>query len=308
METLLTILETILPILATLALGVFARKRQLMTAQGAQGLQQFAINFALPCVLFNSYLTCAFGSETLLSMALLSPLLLAAAVWAFRRARRGGVRNLPMLMSSRESGMLGIPLMLVLFGQEHVFRMAALDAAQALVVIPTIAILSAGDGERLTPAQVAKKVLTSPFLLAMAAGVLLNLTGAAAWLEGVGVLPVITSVTGLIATPMSAAILFSIGYSFSLSGENRGAILRGAARNLGFFLAVCAVVQGLFFLLPDVAAETRWAVLLYCLLPPSFLTPSLGKTEEEFSYASGICSVYTLVTILAFLVMAVLTV
>jgi len=51
---------------------------------------------------------------------------------------------------------------------------------------------------------------------------------------------------------------------------------------------------------------TRWVVLLYCLLPASYLAPGLSRSEEESVLASGVCSAMTVVTLLGFCVIAVL--
>ena len=50
-------------------------------------------------------------------------------------------------------------------------------------------------------------------------------------------------------------------------------------------------------LIPDVDNLTRLAIFLYCMLPGSYLAPSLGRTEEEYQMASGVCSILTLVTL-----------
>ena len=49
---------------------------------------------------------------------------------------------------------------------------------------------------------------------------------------------------------------------------------------------------------------TRWALLLYCMLPGSYLAPSLGRSEEDYTVASGVCSILTVVSLLIFCVMA----
>ena len=61
------------------------------------------------------------------------------------------------------------------------------------------------------------------------------------------------------------------------------------------------------FLLPGITSMTRWAVLLYSFLPASYIAPSLGKTTEEQTVASGVCSLLTIVTLIVFCTMATLT-
>ena len=65
------------------------------------------------------------------------------------------------------------------------------------------------------------------------------------------------------------------------------------------------LIQGVIMLLPSVDTETRMAILLYSVLPASFLTSGLGKTEEEFAVASGVCSLLTIVCLVIFGIIAI---
>jgi len=63
-------------------------------------------------------------------------------------------------------------------------------------------------------------------------------------------------------------------------------------------------MQAALFLIPGVDGLTRWALLLYCMLPASYLAPTLGRAEKDFAMASGVCSVLTVVTMVVFCAMA----
>lgn len=308
MEKLLTVLQVIVPIFAAILLGFFARRRQLITPQENRGLQQFVTKFCLPCVLFNSCLNSDFGPEAVPTMALLLPLLFLSSFFAFRarKGKRFPYYNLPFLFTAQESGMLGIPLFLVLFGADQAFRMSLLDMSQALVAIPVLTFLTSSPGTNPTPKQIVKQLFTSPLLLMSLLGLALNLTGAADVLNRMGIGGILTETTSFLAQPVSAVILFAVGYNFSLGEGSRGQIFRLSAIHMGVFALICGIIQGLLCLLPQVAAETRWAVLLYCMLPASFLTPGLGRNEEEYTIASGVCSLLTVVTLTVFCIMAVL--
>ena len=79
-------------------------------------------------------------------------------------------------------------------------------------------------------------------------------------------------------------------------------IFKLAAIHFGTFALICGIMQGVLLLLPSVDPMTRWAVLLFGILPPSYLSPSLGRSEEEYTVASGICSILTVVTLAIFCV------
>lgn len=309
MEKVMALLQVIAPIFAAVGLGVYSRRRNVLTAEQVEGLQQYVMKFGLPCVLFNSCLGANLGSEAVLSMALAVPMMLGSALLGFRlRKKKFSYHNLPQLFAAQESGMLGIPLFIALFGISEAYRMGVLDLAQSIIAIPVIAILSAATGKNPSPLEIAGKVIRSPFLLSSLAGLALNLSGIAGVLDHAGVLGVITETTAFLAQPVSAVMLFGVGYNFSLNREYRTAIFRVASLHFALFVLLCGVMQGALFLAPGVEAGTRWAVLLFCLLPPSYLAPSLGRSEEDRTIASGVCSLLTVTCLIAFCVMAVCSV
>lgn len=305
MDKVITVARVVAPIFAAILLGVLARKKQLLTQEGIGGLQQFVMNFGLPCVVFNSCLTADIGSEALTSMGLVLPLMLLGTIGAFRaRKKQFPYHNLPQLFAAQETGMLGIPLFMILFGADQAYRMGVLDLAQAPVAFPVIALLSANTGENPSPTAIFKKVLTSPLLIMSLLGLSLNLSGAGAWMNAVGIGGIITESTSFLAQPVSALMIFSVGYNFSLDRGNRRDIFRISAIHFALQAVFCLVIQAVLFLLPNVDALTRWAILMYCTLPGSYLAPSLGKTQADYTMASGVCSVLTISSLMAFCCMA----
>ena len=203
--------------------------------------------------------------------------------------------------------MLGSPLFLILFGSVNVYHMVILDLTQAIVGHPTIAILTCDAGDSPKPGAIAKKVFTSPLVIACLIALGLNLSGAGTLLLESGVGQVVSEVTTFLGQPVSTLMIFSVGYNLSLSTENRGEIFKLCLVRLLTFAVIGGVLQLLLFLIPDITALTRWAMLLYCFLPASYIAPSLGKTEQEQTVASGVSSLLTVVTLAVFCVIAALT-
>lgn len=303
------VLEIIVPIFATIFLGVLARKRSIITAEENKGLQQFVIKFALPCVLFNSCLGCNIGIESVSSMIIVFPLILLTTFCGFKaREKYFPYHNFPFLFTAQESGMLGIPLLMTLFGADQAYRMGVLDMTQAFIAIPVMAILTAVDAKKQSVGDIVKKVLTSPLLLMSILGLALNLSGIAEYLNNMGIGNIITGTTGFLAQPVNAVILFSIGYNFTLNKENMSRIIKISAIHTAVFAVLCLVAEGILFMLPGVDVRTRWAVLIYYALPSSFLTPGLGKTQEDYEVTSGVCSLQTVLCLLIFCILAVVAV
>ena len=307
MHQILTVIQVVAPIFAAVFLGMIARKKALLTPEENRGLQQFVMNFGLPCVIFNSCLTADVGAESIGTMAMVLPFVLAATLWAFRaRKKQLPYHNLPQLFAAQETGMLGIPLFMILFGADQAYRMGILDLTQAVTAYPTIAILSASVGANPSPREIVKKVLTSPLLIMSMLGLALNLTGIGRWLDSVGIGGIITESTAFLGQPISAMMIFSVGYNFSLSKGSRAAIFRVSLIHFVYYAVAGVIIQLGLFLLPNVDALTRWAILMYSTLPASYLAPSLGRSEEDYTMASGVCSLLTIVSLAVFCVIAAL--
>lgn len=309
MEVFVTVAQVVTPIFVAIILGILAKKNHWVTAENVQGFQNFVMKIGLPCAIFNSCLTAQIGAESISSMAMALPTVLVGALWAFRKGKKKyPYHNLPQLFCAQESGMLGIPLYIILFGADQAYRMGILDLTQSVVAIPVIAILSSDAGENPTPAQVVKKVFSSPLMIMSLLGLTLNFSGARNWLDGRGVLGIITETTGFLSQPISALMLFSVGFNFSLAKGSRRDVFRISALHFTTFALAGLAIQGLLFLVPGVDALTRWAIFLYCMLPGSYLAPSLGRSEADYQVASGVCSVLTVVCLAIVCVMAALVV
>ena len=306
MEKILTIAQVIAPIFAAVAMGMVTRRKNLMSDAEIRGLQQFVMKFGLPCVIFNSCLTADIGAESLTSMVLVIPSVLLGTLWAFRaRKKQLPYHNLPQLFTAQETGMLGIPLFMILFGADQAYRMGVLDLAQAVTAYPTIAILSAATQANPSPRAILKSVLTSPLLIMSMLGLGLNISGIGAWMEDVGVCSVLTECTGFLAQPVSAMMIFSVGYNFSLEKGSRQVIFRVAAGHFLYFALFGLAVQGILCLIPNVDSLTRWAILMYSTLPASYLAPTLGRSKEDFTMASGVCSLLTIPALAVFCIISI---
>jgi len=308
MEKFVTVLEILLPIALAMTLGVIARKRKSISKAGVEEMQKFVLNIALPFALFNSCLNGKFTGETLLPMVLTFFALLFSTLTAFRLRKKIGYSNLPMAFAAGEAGMIGLPLYMTLFPAEHTFRFAALQLIHLATAMPTLSILTAEkEGGTLDTPALVKKVFTTPPLVGSLLGVAMNLSGGMRLLESIGFDTVLNKATSFMAAPVSAVIVFTIGYTFDLSGEDLRAELRTCASRLILFTSFCLILQGALFLVPNVAPETRWAVLLYYMLPAPYPLSALGKNDSEQRFGSGVCSLGTVITLIVFCIMTILT-
>lgn len=305
MDRILSVAQVIAPIFIAIFLGICARKKSLLTPEEVRGLQQFVIKFGIPCLLFNSCLTANVSAESLSTMVLLVPMVLAATLWSFHARKKSyPYHNFPQLFCAKETGMLGIPLFMILFGATEAYRMGVLDLAQGIISIPVVSMLAATTGQKLSVGQMVKKLLTAPMLIFSILGLVLNLTGIRDILNQIGIGQIITESTTFLGQPVSALMLFTVGYNFSLGSRDRKTIFRISAIHFVMYIFIGIVIQLALFLVPSVDPLSRWAVAMYATLPASYLAPAVGRTEEDFTVASGVCSILSIFSLLAFCVMA----
>lgn len=301
MDKWLTVAQVAVPIFAAIVLGILAKRKQLLTQEGIAGMQQFVMKFGLPCVVFQSLWSAELGTAALTSMAMVLPVMLIGTLWAFHaRKKQIPYYNLPQLFCAQETGMLGIPLFIILFGSAQAYRMGVLDLAQAVTAYPVIAILSSDAGDNPSPTSIVKKVLASPLLIVSAIALTLNLTGIAALLDSTGIGGIVTASAGFLGQPISAMMLFCVGYNLSLDRNSRKSIFQVSAIHLAGQIVSCCLIELILWMIPGVDALTRWAIAVYCILPGSYLAPSLGRSQEDFTMASGVCSVLTVICLMAF--------
>ena len=269
MERVTSVLQCIMPIFVAVLLGMLARRKQMLKQEEIKGLQQFVMKFGLPCVLFGSCISADISSESVGTFALVLPFMALATVWAFKFGRkRFPFHNLPQLFCAQETGMLGIPLFMILFGADQAYRMGILDIAQMPTAFPTIAILTASVGESPSTKELLKKIVRSPLLIMSALGL--------------------------------------VGYNFTMAKGHRKAIFQISALHLVWTVAFGGIIQLILLLIPNVDPLTRWSVLMYTTLPASYLAPSLGRSEDDYAMASGVCSIPTVFSLIVFCVIAVI--
>ena len=307
MEKVLSVIQVLAPIFLAVGMGIFARNRNALAPAEIEGIQRFVVKFCLPCLIFRSCLTADITAQTISSMLLLPPIQIVGVLWAFRaRRKRFPYHNLPFLYVCKETGMMGIPLFMILFGQSQAYRMGILDIAQAPISFVIIGILSADSGTGTSSKAVLKKIVTSPLMILGVLGMVLNVTGVWSAVEIAGFSGIVLDSISFLSEPVSAVMLFCVGYNFTLNKESCGEVLGLSAIHVGYFALAGVAVQGLLCFVPGVDAMTRWAAALYFLLPASYLTPGMGREQKDYKVASGVCSVTTILTLAVFCVFAAL--
>ena len=305
MDQVVRIVEIVLPVVACLALGWMARVRGILSRAQMDGIKMFVVTFSLPAVLFGAFADIEYGAQV--AVTVVAVFAACTAMLFLGRLFKRENALLPFLVTGFEAGMMGYSLYTLLFGAENlsIMAMAALGG-DVFVFTLYMAMLKGRDG--MSPKQIARETLLSPIFLAILAGVLLGATGLWGAMSGHFIGSAIAAVGDFLSGPTACAILFVVGYNIEFS---RGS-LRDAVRAAGVRLLFCAAfcVLCVLFLTWTVGMTDllRWALILLFTLPGPYVLPVFARGEADARYASSCLSLYTLLSVAMFCVIAVLAV
>lgn len=309
MEKLLGILEMIVPVLVMLGLGMLCRTKGIIQKQALSGLKSFAVNICLPAVLFRAFYNAAYSLDIII-IAVTMFIVCLLALWAgffFRRVSRRH-RLEPFLMTGFEAGMLGYALYTLMFGRDALTYFATVDLGQVLFVF-TVYLYLLRRSEHSSNANLSaaiKSLVTSPVIIAITLGVIVGLSGLGRQIGAFEAGRIVSGTLDFIAAPTAAVILLVVGYELKLSRKSIKAVLPVVFMRVLVMAALCTAVLltlGLFIPIPE---PLKWAFILMFILPPPFVLPVFTTDEQETAFASAALSMHTLLSLIAFAIIAFL--
>ncbi|HIQ69838.1 MAG TPA: AEC family transporter [Candidatus Avoscillospira stercorigallinarum] len=303
MENLFRILQTALPVLAALALGVLCRKLNFLTRDGVDTLKKVVVNLTLPAVVFAAFATAEYSLQTIAIPVLVFLLCCLGLVLGRLLARllRLPGRVTPYLAAGFEAGMLGYALFALLFPQASSAKFAILDLGQTLFVFTLYKALLSGGKET---KSLWKDIVNTPILWGTFAGLLVGATGLFAWMVQNGSAAVVTSLTDFLSAPTGMMILLAVGYDLDF-GQIRW---RETARFVVLRLAAMAILFAVLLLVNRTLLHGiifEGAALLLFILPPPYVLPIFADEPSQRAQISSALSALTVVTLLFFAVMTV---
>ena len=305
MSRVVEVLQTVLPVLVMLLIGMLCRSRKLISREGVNALKNVVVNITLPAVLVNAFATTSYSLMDVVIPLLM--FLVCFAAWGLGRLGRRlpGLesRFVPFLTTGFEAGMLGYALFNMLYGADRTAEFARIDLGQVLFVFTAYKLLLGAESrEKASLGELLKQMALSPIIIAIVAGVLLGATGLYRALVPSGVGGIFSACADFVAAPTSAIILLTIGYDLVLGDipwASTGAVV---ALRFGIMmllrLALAAVVRLLWPEAPLAALNVMF------ILPPPFVLPVFADDADQRVYVSSALSVSTLAAIAGFAVLA----
>jgi len=304
------ILETVGPILILLGAGIFIRKKEILSSQQIEGLKTLVVKFALPAALFLTFLKMELKVSLIAFPVFIFLLCLLTYAYGHLRSRRNRGLNpaFPYLMSSFEFGMLGLILFAAAFGRENLGKLAIAGLGQEFfvwfVMIPHVSGIA---GNRQSRILILKSFVTNPALMAIFAGLALNLAGFTRWGADLALSRMLASTLDTLSALIVPSVLIFIGYGMVINRT----YIREAAGLILQRLAVMALPVGLFIILGinrilNLDSYYSLGILTLFILPPPFVIPLFLNRERQalLPRINGILVLYTVFTIVAFCVLA----
>ncbi len=300
-------ITTTVPIVLLIVLGAVIRRLRIISDTGLAEIKALIVNVALPAVLFVAFLTIEFEGRYL-GIFVFMPVLLFLLLGVGYAAGRlpGWPRPVPFLMTGFEFGMLGISLFGTAYGMQQVGVISVVGLPHELFiwfVFVTLLRLRYGVGGSI--GETVRSFVTSPVIVAILAGTLLNLLGAGDWVTGALAPSAVIGALNMLGSIIGPLILIVIGYGTRLT--RRGVVQAAPTVVLRFAIVVTvgltvvpAVIEGMLGL-PRIFTH---AVFTFLILPPPFIVPLYipGDRSDDLAYSNNVLSLYTVFSIAAFLV------
>ena len=306
MDRIIGVLQTVLPVLVMLGIGMLCRKKALISREGVNALKNVVVNITLPAVLLSAFATTQYTFMDIVIPLLM--FLICLAGWALGKAAmklfRMPSRFVPFLTTGFEAGMLGYALFGMLYGSAKTADFARIDLGQVLFVFTLYKILlGLESSKKADPKELIREMVFSPIIIAIAAGVLLGATGLYRALAPSGISGLFDACTDFVSAPTGAIILLTIGYDLVLTDVPWASTGKVVAVRFGIMMILRLVLLFVLrLILPS--ANLTGAINVMFILPPPFVLPVFADDADQRVYVSSALSVSTLVAIAGFAILA----
>ncbi|MFC2949535.1 AEC family transporter [Virgibacillus sediminis] len=275
------LVEAVLPIFAVILCGFLAGRLSLLPYSGTSSLNYFVYYFALPALLFSSLAQApveqlANRNFILANLfILLGCFILTILIFRFIFQKSfPDVAMYGMITTYGNTGFLGIPLLVAVFGQDAAVPAAIVTFIYDLTII-TLIVITFESARKLTDGQ---KSGMTPMFRSITASVLLNpinaslLAGIFVAVLGISVPGPIFAFTDILGPAAGPAALFSLG--LGLSAERH--VLKNKHYHVGEFITLLSLkllglpllaVAAVYFIFP--VSDPQWAasVVILSALP-----------------------------------------
>lgn len=301
-------LSATLPIVILVILGMLLRKFHFFGENTVNDIKKLVVNISLPLVLLNAFATMVFE----LRYVWIIVSVFSACVVVMTASRKLGPalhipsRFFPFLMAGFEAGMMGYAIFGSIYGIANIPIFAIFDLGQVmfvfLVLIPT---MQAKDGQRTIVKDTALFFVKTPVILAIFAGIILNLSGLYPVLTGFPPSNAVIQTTNSLGAITIPLMIMILGYDLKLNLETIGKPLQTTIIRMavwvGFGFLFNHFVLGQLLNLGAIYQAAAWMLFI---LPPGYIIPLFMTQSEESDriYIANTLSLSTLFSLVAVVV------
>lgn len=306
MDHILHLSDQVLPIVLLLILGGVFRRTGFLTQPVVDALKRMVINLALPAVLFLSFLRMEMKASylALFFIILGSCVALYLAGKVLLRLRPAWPQHLPFMTTGFEYGMLGISLFGGAYGLSAIGYIAVVALGHEIFIwFVYVALLSMKREGRVHPAALLRMFISSPVIVAILAGVSLNVFGLGQSVFNVPVLGAVETCLDLLSSLTVPLILLIVGFGVHIESDNLRQAISVVAVRAALVLPL-ALALNVFVLRSMLGLPPAFEAGLFTLfiLPPPFILPIFmqrGDFQEERTI-NAVLAVHTVFSVCLF--------
>ena len=302
------LISQVLPIFFLLGLGYWVQRRDFLSASAVDGLRKIIVDFALPAVLFTSFLNLELRAAYVAVFVMM--FVLCVALFALGKGLQAalGIRwtYFPFLMTGFAYGIVGVSLYGTVYGLDNIGRIAVFDLGHEFFIwfVFLALLLREKEGGFQRPTEMAKTFLRSAAILGILSGILLNLVGARDLLESFSVTRGLLTTLDHLGNLTIPLILIVLGYGVRFQGSGFRAAVLVVLLRLGLliplaFLMNAVVTRGWLGL----GEASEAALFTFLILPPPFITPLYAPDDlpdEEMEFINNTLTLHTLASVAVF--------
>ena len=305
----LKVLEIVMPVLVMICLGMFCKKKKLLTPKGIEDMKILVTQIMLPAAIFHALATAEYNRKTGILVGIMFVMLLVSflAGFVFKPFMYEKYRKyLPFMVSVYEGGLMAYPLYTSLCGSENLSQIAVLDIAGLLFGFSVYMgmLNQIENNDRINVKKLFFNAVRTPAFIASVLGIGAGLTSIVSGLLKSSWGAVYSGVENILTTSVTAIILLVVGYSIELDKK----LLKYCIRTI----LLRVLIQGIMILAVLFAVhhlvgnyvELNLAIIIYMSAPATFSMQTFLKSEDGSAYVSTTNSIYCLVSIAVYTIMA----
>lgn len=304
------VLQIVMPVLVMIILGMLCRKWKILTGEGVANMKVLVTNVMLPVAIFHALATAEYNKETgILILIMLIMLIVSFSLgFVLKPFLKGKYqRYLPFMVSVYEGGLMAYPLYTSLCGSENLSHVAVLDIAGLLFGFSIYMGMlgQVEDGGKIDVKKLFSSAIRTPAFIASVLGIIAGLLKIIIILLDSPFGGVYQSVENILTTSVTAIILLVVGYSMELNAN----LLKPCITTILLRMILQGVMMaGVLFAVHSLVGDSQivnLAIITYMSSPATFSMQTFMKDEEGSAYVSTTNSMYCLVSILVYIILAV---